>query len=319
MMATQATLPTATIRDEVDPTDTMNESATVLSLVAISPARDEEATLRRTIACMVAQTRRPSRWIIVDDGSTDSTADVAEEAAREHDWIRVVHRGDRGFRKVGGGVIEAFDAGLAEADVPYDYVAKVDVDLEFGPEYLETIMAAFDAEPKLAAASGKVFLLEHGHETENFMIDEMVAGQFKLYRREAFEEIGGFVREVMWDGIDFHQARMKGWQTRSIADDRLRIVELRPMGASDRSIYRGRLRWGRGQWFMGAWLPYVIASGFFRMREKPYVVGGLLIIAGYLGAALRRDPRFGDAAFRKGLHEWQRKRLFGFLHGKGVR
>ena len=295
------------------------ESPEFLSLVAISPARDEEATLPQTIASMVAQTRRPRCWLIVDDGSSDRTPEIAHAAASEHDWIRVLSREDRGHRKLGGGVIEAFDAGLASIDVPYDYVAKVDVDLEFPATYLQDLMTHFDADPRLAAASGKVFLRTGDREVENFMIDEMVAGQFKVYRREAFEQIGGFVREVMWDGIDFHRARMAGWRTRSIGDARLRIVELRPMGASDRSIYRGRLRWGRGQWFMGSWFPYVVASGLFRTRERPWLIGGLLIVAGYLWAAIRRDRRYADLEFRANLRAWQRERLMGLTRGRGVR
>jgi len=295
------------------------EHLAALPLVAVSPARNEEATLAKTIASMVAQTRPPLRWIIVDDGSQDRTAEIAENAAKEHDWIRVVRRGDRGYRQVGGGVIEAFDEGLAAVDVPYAYVAKVDVDLEFPADYLEALMEYFEADPELAAASGKVFLATEDGEVENFMIDEMVAGQFKVYRREAFEAIGGFVREVMWDGIDFHRARMEGWRTRSFDDPRLRISELRPMGASDRSIFRGRMRWGRGQWFMGSWMPYVVASGLFRMRERPFVIGGLLIVVGYFWAALRGDRRYGDERFREDLHRWQKNRLRGFLRGRGVR
>jgi hypothetical protein len=151
------------------------------------------------------------------------------------------------------------------------------------------------------------------------MIDEMVAGQFKLYRHEAFERIGGFVREVMWDGIDFHRARMAGYRTASLHDPELRIIHLRLMGSSDRSIYRGRLRWGRGQWFMGSSLPYVIASGVLRMRERPYLIGGLFIIGGYLGAALSRSPRFDDREFRRNLRRWQYRRLVAVIRGQGVR
>ena len=213
---------------------------------------------------------------------------------------------------------QAEKPGVSYIDFP-ENVAKMDVDLEFSPRYLERILGYFDADPKLAAASGKVFRPEGDGLVEEFMIDEMVAGQFKLYRRDAFERIGGFVREVMWDGIDFHRARMAGYRTASLSDPELRIVHLRLMGSSDKSVYRGRLRWGRGQWFMGSSLSYVVASGVFRMREKPWVVGGLLIIAGYLGAALRRSPRYGDPEFRRELHRWQRGRLLGLFAGRGAR
>jgi glycosyltransferase involved in cell wall biosynthesis len=182
-------------------------------IVIISPCRDEEATLGRTLACMQAQSLPPLRWVVVDDGSKDKTPQMLREAQARIPWLRVVTRDDRGFRKVGGGVIDAFYAGLESVDIDYDFVSKMDVDLEFSPRYLEHIMSYFDADPALAAASGKVYRREAGELIEEFMIDEMVAGQFKLYRREAFETIGGFVREVMWDGIDFHKCRMAGFKT----------------------------------------------------------------------------------------------------------
>jgi len=284
-------------------------------VVVISPCRDEERTLQRTIDCMAAQTHPPALWVVVDDGSQDGTPELLERAAARIPWMRVVHRADRGSRRLGAGVIDAFYDGLAAVDVPYTHIAKVDMDLEFSPRYLEQILGHFTRRPALAAASGKVFRPEDDGLVEEILIDEMVAGQFKLYRRDAFERIGGFVREVMWDGIDFHRARMAGYETASIDDPDLRIIHLRQMGSSDRSVYRGRLRWGRGQWFMGSSFPYVLASGLFRMREKPYVVGGLLIVLGFILAALRGDRRYDDPAFRSGLRHWQRSRLFAVLRG----
>ena len=288
-------------------------------VVVISPCRDEEATLERTLACMRAQTHRPVLWVIVDDGSTDHTPEILARAASELSWLRVVRRGDRGRRVLGSGVIDAFYDGLANVDVAYDFVAKMDVDLEFSPRYLEKILEHFARDPKLAAASGKVYRREDGRLVEEFFIDEMVAGQFKLYRREAFERIGGFVRALMWDGIDIHRARMEGYRTASLHDPELQLIHLRLMGSSDRNIFRGRLRWGRGQWYMGSAFPYVLASGVFRMREKPYVIGGLLIVAGYLEAALRRAPRYEHPGFRRALHRWQYDRLGALLRGRGAR
>ncbi len=278
-------------------------------IAIVSPVRDEEATLARTIACVRRQTLAPVRWVVVDDGSRDATPRILEAAAREIPWMRVVRRPDRGHRKVGGGVIEAFEAGRARIDVPYDFIAKLDADLEFSPRYLERLITHFQRDPKLAAASGKVFRREDGNLVEEFMIDEMVAGQFKLYRRDAFQAIGGFVPAVMWDGIDFHRARMAGFRTASFPDPELRIIHLRMMGSSDVNVFRGRLRHGRGQWYLGTAFPYMLASGLFRFREKPYAIGGLLMIAGYVGAALRREPRYEDPAFRRELRRWQYGRL----------
>jgi len=297
----------------------MDTSSDAHSIVIISPCRDEEATLERTVACMRAQARPPDLWVIVDDGSRDRTPAILKAAAEEVPWLRVVHKADRGHRKLGGGVIDAFYAGLAAVDVDYDFIAKMDVDLEFSPRYLERSIECFDRDPELGAVSGKVYRIEDGELIEEFLIDEMVAGQFKLYRREAFEKIGGFVREVMWDGIDFHRARMEGFKTASLAEPELRIIHLRLMGSSDANVYRGRLRWGRGQWFMGSSFPYILASGVFRMREKPYFIGGMLIVAGFLQAALRRERRYEDREFRRQLRRWQYRRLLGLILGRGVR
>jgi cellulose synthase/poly-beta-1,6-N-acetylglucosamine synthase-like glycosyltransferase len=296
-----------------------NSVPPVAPLVIVTPARDEEATIARTIESVQAQTIRPALWVLVDDGSSDATPAILDRAARECEWIRVVKRGDRGRRALGGGVVEAFYDGLAAVDVPYDFLGKLDADIVLPPSYIERALARFEEDSSLGAASGKVYRREGERWIEQFMIDEMVAGQFKLYRREAFERIGGFVREVMWDGIDIHRARMAGYRTKSFHDPELRLVELRPMGASDGSVYRGRLRHGRGQWFMGSTFPYVLASGIFRMRERPYVIGGLLMVVGYLAAAVSGAPRYEDPAFRSELRRWQWARIRRSLRSGEVR
>jgi biofilm PGA synthesis N-glycosyltransferase PgaC len=296
----------------------MHDAKTRPAILVITPSRNEARTIERTIASMRAQTVAPVRWVIVDDGSTDDSPEIMARAAREVPWIQIATRVDRGFRKVGGGVIGAFYAGLEVAKCDYDFIVKLDADLEFSPRYIERLLDYFEEDPLLAAASGKVYREEDGRLIEESIIDEQVSGAFKFYRREAFEKIGGFVREVMWDGIDFHRARMEGYRTASFRDPELQILHLRLMGSSDRSILRGRLRWGRGQWFMGSAFPYVVASGVFRMREKPLIIGGLFIIAGYLYAAIRGDSRYGDSSFRQALRSWQYDRLKRLMRGETV-
>lgn len=291
-------------------------SKPVIPLVIIAPVRDEAKLIRLTLDSIVAQTVQPQEWVIVDDGSQDQTAQIVQEYAARHPFIRLVQRQDRGFRKVGGGVVAAFKFGLSQiANPDYEYLAKLDGDMSFGPRYLELMFAEFAQNPRLAAVSGKVFREEGQQKVEEYIIDQHVAGQFKLYRRAAFEEIGGFVEEVLWDGIDVHTANMKGWDTKSFYHPEAILMHHRLMGSSDKHVYRGRLRWGRGLWFMGYHPLYAIASGVFRMREKPYISGGLLIIAGYLQAALTRKPRYENLEFRRYLQNWQlnelKRRLFG--------
>lgn len=286
-------------------------------LVIIAPVRDEADLIRLTLDSIVRQTVRPVEWIIVDDGSRDNTAAIVQEYAEQYSFIRLVQRPDRGFRKVGGGVVAAFKYGISQIQhTEYEYIAKLDGDMSFGPRYLEIMFKEFANDPKLAAVSGKVFREENGRRIEELIINEHVAGQFKLYRRVAFEQIGGFVEEVLWDGIDVHTARMKGWNTKSFYHPDAFLMHHRLMGSSDKNVYRGRLRWGRGIWFMGYHPLYALASGVFRMREKPFIIGGLLIIAGFIGAALKGAPRYENPEFRAHLHRWQLGQIKGLFFKK---
>jgi len=283
-------------------------------LAIVSPVRDEADHIRRTLASIVAQTCRPQEWVIVDDGSSDGTAEIVQGFARQHPFIRLVAKPDRGARRVGGGVIEAFDYGRSQLERDdYRYIAKLDGDMSFGPRYLEIMLAALEDDPDLAAVSGKVYRPEGEHLVHEYQIDEQVAGQFKLYKREAFEAIGGFEQTILWDGIDIQRCRMRGWRTRSFEHPEARLFHHRQMGSSDRSVYRGRVRLGKGLYFMGYDPLYMLASGLFRMHEKPYVLGGLIMIASYWLAWLRREPRYPDPEFRRALRQWQRQRLWNLL------
>ncbi|MFO0822174.1 MAG: glycosyltransferase family A protein [Gemmataceae bacterium] len=279
-------------------------------LLIISPVKDEAVYLETTIAAVLAQTHRPARWVIVDDGSSDRTGEIADNAARAHPWITVVHRPKGTGRRVGPGVVEAFYAGLATVNLSeFDFVCKLDGDLDFATDYFARLLAEFAERPRLGTVSGKCYILVAGELVLERSGDGFSHGVAKLYRRECFEQIGGFVREVMWDGIDCHRCRMLGWEAESDPDPALRIIHLRQMGSSYKSVYHGRLRWGRGQYFMGTHPIYLLAIAFYRMAERPWVLGGLCILLGYLGAWLNGHRRFGDRDFRRHLHNWQFREL----------
>lgn len=279
-------------------------------IVIISPVRNEEDFILGIIKSITNQTLKPTEWIIVDDGSSDNTFKLATEAALSFDWIRVIKKTDRGFRAVGPGVIEAFYYGYDRISTTnYDYIAKMDADLELKPRYFETLLTFFVRDSYLGAASGKPFVEENGTLIEERTNNEMVCGQINFYRRQCFEDIGGFVREVHWDGIAFHRARMEGWRTRSMRHPDLDFIHKRLMGSSEKGIIEGRLRWGKGQYFMGTHPLFLLAITIYRMAERPFVVGGLCIFIGYYKAFFSSMKRYGDMAFRKSLHAWQMERL----------
>lgn len=279
----------------------------------ISPCRDEAQFLRTTIDAVAAQTVTPAKWVIVDDGSKDETPHILAEAARKHPFIQVVRREDRGHRSVGPGVIDAFYHGLASVDLAsYDYLCKFDCDLDLPPRYFERTMEHFEQDPWLGTLSGKLYLKTDKGLTRERTGDENSVGPVKFYRKECFQDIGGFVREVCWDGIDGHLCRMKGWVARSVDEPELRITHLRQMGSSHVSLWTGRKRWGRGKYFMGSSPIYMAAVALYRMAERPFILSGLGILWGYLEARWRRAPRMGDPDYLAYLraYEWQ-SLLFG--------
>lgn len=287
-------------------------------ILIVTPAHNEEAYLQRTIESLARQSHLPALWIIVNDGSTDRTGEIADAAAREHAWIQVVHRAARKERSVGPGVIDAFYAGLGTADLKeFDYICKLDADLELDPGYFELLLERFEFEPRLGTASGKCFLVEGETLIPERTSDQFSLGAAKLYRRSCFEAIGGFVRGVMWDGIDCHRCRMLGWEARSYGDERLRIRHLRMMGSSHVNVLHGRIRWGKGQYFMGTHPVYLLAIMAYRMFERPWLIGGLCIGLGYMKAFLQRAPRYSEPGFRAYLHRWQMAELKGRLMGRG--
>ncbi|MEM6857737.1 MAG: glycosyltransferase family 2 protein [Pseudomonadota bacterium] len=280
----------------------------------ISPVRNEAKFIRRTLDSVLSQSVKPAKWVIVDDGSTDETPEILQEYSQQYPIISIVQRKNRGFRKVGAGVIEAFNEGYATIDPnKFDYICKLDVDLDLPPRYFEILMERMEAEERLGTCSGKAYYPGSDNAEGSFtgtLIsercgDETSLGMTKFYRTKCFEDIGGFVSQVMWDGIDCHTCRMKGWIACSWDDPELRFVHLRPMGSSEKGVFTGRKRHGFGQYFMGTIIPYIFLSAAYRALQKPYVVGGLGILVGYFQSMLKGAERYDNSEFRRFIARYQ--------------
>jgi len=285
----------------------------------ITPCRDEARYARRTLESVVRQSVSPSSWVIVDDGSKDATPQILAEYASRFPFIRVLTRTDRGDRKLGGGVIDAFYSGYNSIEPDqFDYICKLDLDLELPPRYFETLMQRMEAEPRIGTASGKPYFPGPDGErpaqlplvnTTGFISemlgDENSVGMVKFYRTTCFRQMGGFTRELMWDGIDGHRCRQLGWIALSWDEPELRFIHLRPMGTSHKSWWTGRQRHGFGQYFMGTSLVYMFASAVYRATRPPRIVGGVAMLYGYLKSMVKRSPRYGDAEFRRFLRRYQ--------------
>lgn len=273
----------------------------------ITPCRDEAQYARRTLDSVLAQSIPPALWIIVDDGSKDQTPQILEEYAKKSGCIRVVRREDRGFRKLGGGVIDAFYFGYDQINPDdFDFVCKFDLDLELPPRYFEILMRKMEANPRLGTCSGKPYFVgANGKLISEKCGDENSVGMIKFYRTRCFKQIGGFVRFLMWDGIDGHRCRMLGWLAESYDEPDLRFIHLRPMGTSHKNWWTGRVRHGVGQYYMGTTPLYMICSALFRMARPPLVIGGVAMLWGYFKSLFGGGKRYEDPPFRAFVRRWQ--------------
>jgi glycosyltransferase involved in cell wall biosynthesis len=276
--------------------------------VVVSPVRNEEMTVEETICSMLAQTIPPQRWIIVNDGSRDRTREIIEGHRRRCDWIELLDRDDRGFRALGAGVVEAFNAGFERVrNVDWEFVVKLDADLSFAPDYFESLLRRFDANPRLGMASGKTFLVQRGRRTLEWCHDDHVRGPAKMYSRECFDAIGGLKAMRGWDMIDETVAQMLGFEVRSFLD--LELLHHRPIDARQPDLLRSRFEMGRLYHHLGYhWLYHLARCLRSSIQDHPRGVGGLLLLAGYARAVITRSKRY-DPEYVAFVQKRQRERM----------
>lgn len=279
-------------------------------LAVVTPVRNEEARFAETVRSVVDQQLRPTRWIIVDDGSTDDTGKFADEAASSHPWITVVHRADRGHRKQGGGVVEAFYDGyrLLEGE-PWEFLGKLDGDLAFEPDYFAKCLARFEADPKLGIGGGSVWsrtetggLYNDGKGDPRFH----VRGATKIYRRATWDAIGGLLQATGWDTLDEVKANMLGWRTYTFADRR--TIQLKTTGAAD-GTWKNWFKNGVANYMVGYHPLFMGVKCARRLFERPFLVVGCALWAGFLSGYLRRLPRGIDRDVIGYLRQQQLNRL----------
>jgi len=279
--------------------------------LVITPVRNEEHNFPRTVESFVSQTIRPARWVIVDDGSKDRTAAIADEAAARHDWIRVVHRADRGFRQPGTGVVQAFNDGLAVAGAePWDYLVKFDGDLAFDPDYFAQCFARFDRDPKLGIGGGLICRRDAAGLVGESLGDPAfhVRGATKIYRRACWEQIGGLFMAPGWDTLDEIKASLLGWTTLTFRE--LKIHQLKDTGSAD-GTWRNWVKNGRANYITGYHPLFMLAKCVKRIFSAPYVIGAAGLGWGYVQGALQRVPQVPDPALIKYVREQQLRKLTG--------
>jgi len=275
--------------------------------IIITPVRNEEAYIEKTIQAVINQTLKPIEWIIVNDGSMDGTKDIVEKYIGKFPWIKKIDLENKGFRP-GKGPAEAFNEGYRHITVDYEFIVNLDGDVSFDSTYFEKLFRKFEEYPNLGIASGKLYYLEKGKLNLYRSLDISTMGASKVYKKQCFKDIGGtLANNICWDMIDDLEAQMKGWQTKSFKD--LKFIHYKIIGKLQGNIFKSRFKMGQTLYSYGYHPVFIIAKGIYRMFEKPYIIGGIAIILGYFKALIRKEKQIDDKEMIKFLRKKQLRML----------
>jgi biofilm PGA synthesis N-glycosyltransferase PgaC len=262
-----------------------------ISLVV--PFLNEEQHLPTLLESIAAQSRPPDEVLLVDDGSTDASAAIAGEFAATHAYAKLARRPKRDVgrdRLAGGSAVRAFVWGIGQLDDGWDVVGKLDADLRLNPLMVATLERALADDPELGITGAYLSIEENGVPVRHRCGPGHVDGATKLYRRACFEAIAPLPMLLNWDTIDEVRARLRGWKTAPVPIPGGDPLHLRPTGSHD-GVLRGYRRRGVSAWCLGEpWL-HVLLMGVQLFGDRPRGLTGVSYVLGWLGAAIRREPR----------------------------
>jgi glycosyltransferase involved in cell wall biosynthesis len=263
-----------------------------MNYILITAARNEEKLIEGTIRSVVSQTCLPERWVIVDDGSTDRTAEIVTSYASQYRWIELVRhpqRKDRNF----AGKVHAFNEGFARVQsLQVELIGNLDADVSFGADHFEFLLKKFADDPLLGVA-GTAYTQDGGWDStrDSFEGQTCVHGACQLFRRQCFQEIGGYQpsRAGGIDWIAVTTARMKGWKTWNYREKHFHHHRI--MGTAERSEVGAMLDYGKKDYLLGGSLIWELFRAGYRMTKRPIIFGGVALLFGYCTAALQRIER----------------------------
>lgn len=253
----------------------------------IIPAYNEEAFMALTLQSLVDQTIQPAKVIVVNDNSTDSTAEIITQFSQKYPWILLVNKQSNAIHLPGSKVIQAFHEGEKHIDDQYDILVKIDADLIFPSNYFETIIKHFKSDSQIGMVGGFCYIEKNGEWVlENLTDKDHIRGALKAYRKAAFQQIGGLKPAMGWDTVDELLCKFHHWKV--VTDQSLHVKHLKPTGAN----YNKAARYKQGESF------YTLGYGFFitmissaklaLMKKKPLLFFDY--IRGFLKAKNNKTP-----------------------------
>jgi poly-beta-1,6-N-acetyl-D-glucosamine synthase len=283
-----------------------------LRYVLITPARNEAEFIGLTLKSVAAQTVRPLKWVIVSDGSTDGMDDMVRKYVADYPWIELVRMPERRERHFAGKV-HAFNAGYAKVTgLQYDVIGNLDADVSFDQEYFEFLLGKFAENPRLGVA-GTPFREGAFQYDYRFTSIEHVSGQCQLFRRECFEEIGGFVPRKI-GGVDLVAvitARMKGWQTRTFPEKPYN--HHRKMSTATQTGLAVNFRLGRADYVLGSHPIWEFCKCIYQTTRHPFLLGGSFRLAGFAWSMASQIEKQVPADLIQFRRKEEMRRLWKFV------
>jgi biofilm PGA synthesis N-glycosyltransferase PgaC len=267
-----------------------------LSYALVTPVKNERSNLTRLAASIERQTLAPRAWVIVDTGSTDGTLEFAAEIVQRLPYAQTMSIEGPAIPTRGGPIVRAFVAGIKALGFTPDVVIKQDADTSFAPDYFERVLAEFEADPHLGLASGIGIEPHDGAWRPVYGTRSHVWGPSRAYRWSCLQDVMPLPECRGWDEIDSIKAQLRGWRAGSLAGIHFR--HHRPDGTRDGSRRRKWRRMGAEGHYMGYRFSYMLVRACWRARQDPTA---LAMVPGYVGAVVRREPRYPDAAVRAHL------------------
>jgi glycosyltransferase involved in cell wall biosynthesis len=270
----------------------MKVSEIIHSYVLITPAHNEGKNIGRLLVSVASQTSLPIKWVIVNDASTDNTAEVVQDFLRDFPWIELISMPESQDHNFASKVI-CFNAGYELVkSLDFDIIGNLDADVSFENDYFEFLLDKFAKDPSLGVG-GTPFVEDNGYSSieDSFEGEKHVAGGCQLFKRKCFEEIGGYItnREGGIDWIAVTTARMKGWTTRSFREKVFH--HHRSLGTGRSGSVLAIYNYGRKDFYLGNHQFWELIRALYRMAKRPYVYGGIILFSGYLWASISRMNR----------------------------
>lgn len=277
--------------------------------ILITPARNEESYIERTIRSVCSQTILPARWIIVSDGSTDRTDEIVEASRKEHPFIDFLRLGRDETRNFGSKA-RAVNTGYGLIKrAEHDFIGNLDADVTFGGDYYENILREFGNDPRLGVAGGIICEESGGRIVEQNISGNSCAGAVQLFRRRCYEDIGGYfpMKSGGIDAVAEITARMKGWKVRTFRE--YKVAHHRRVGGSMGNVLKAKYRQGARDYLIGYHPLFYLAMCAFRAADSPFLVGSLLRLAGYGATGISGEKRQVGDDFVSYLRSEQMSRL----------